>query len=258
MVRIGKAKIIKKELASTLSRYGFEYEGYKNKSWHFKRVIDEITQEIVILEYRFDASYFTFLMVGLRSVTASMLDESEKFLNEYWKAENEEEFEALMKFFLKLIVSKGLSLLEEASKETDRDKIKKLVSKKAFEDREQIYATYISKHPKLKIEAFTVENIDMWFNVFQEECSFYKRDSIEKLTSKEIDEYIEVVVFIGMMLEKHLCGVWEKYESGNEYTFIINDMNAYRKSINLVNVFAISIDKNEMFAVKAKISKLCE
>lgn len=254
MKKIKKSEIIQRVMNASLAKYGFKYNGYKDKSWHYRN--DDTNQEIVILEYRYDSSYYTFVMVGMYSIRASMLDNSEKFLGEYWLVNNSEEFEALIIKFLSLMIDKGFELFEKSIFISERDQIKMDISKLAFIHRDKVFESWMSEHPLVNISEFSHETIDEWFEIFTEEYQFYKRNSFENLSQNDIDEYVNVVVFLGKILEKFLGGVWKEYVSLDEYSFVIADMKAYKSTINLVNVVGISIDKNCLTQLKTKIEAL--
>lgn len=250
-MKINKTQIIKKQLLPELNTYGFEYRGFKNKSWHFEKASDGMKQEIVILEYRYDSSYFTLLLIGHRAVKASSLDSSVKFLDEYWKAETDDEFRALIIYFLSLIKEKGLALLEEASIISDAEIIKRKISRDIFENRENIFKKYIMCHEGMNIGEYSNKTINEWFDVFKREYKFYKVDAIEHMDETEIKEFEEMAVFLSKMLEKHLGGKWIKYESDDMYAFVIGNLHTkIMPSINIVNTLITVFSKNDILFPK--------
>ena len=100
MTKINKTKIIKKVFVDELEKRGFKYAGNKRKSWQFINDAGEIDLQIIILEYQYDCTLFSFIMVGNTTIKASQLNSSDEVIDEYYKADNDSDFEALMINFL--------------------------------------------------------------------------------------------------------------------------------------------------------------
>ena len=245
-MKINKGRIIKKVLAPELEKRGFEYTGYKNKSWIFINHRKEVEQQIVILEHRYDNSKFTFLMIGMKSIRGASLDDLMKPTEEYWEAKNEDEFEKICHHFLELMQLKGFEMLKEASVVSSEQRILNKISKEVYENRDTIYRRVLTRFPKIATSEFSIEAIDEWFDIFEIEYSFYKKGSVEKFNAKDMAEYEEVIVFLSKMLEIHLCGVWYKHEGQNIYSVSIEKMNALNRSINVVNALLTGIRKKSI------------
>ncbi len=139
---------------------GFKYRGYKDKTWLFINEDKEVVQEILIEEYRYDSSYYTFMLSGTSAIPASMLDSSEKLLGEYWKAKTEDEFKELLLLFLKLIESRGVDLLEDVCVPDYSYKVLSVLSKVVYENHNIIFEEFERKYPYIPTEEYSIQNIE--------------------------------------------------------------------------------------------------
>lgn len=245
-----KTRIIRNILEKPLEKHGFRYKGFKDKSWLFIDDSGEVLREIEITEYRYDSSYYTLLLSGTSAVTASMLDSSEKLLNEYWRAETQEKFQILIEKFLKLIETNGLDLLKEVSKPDYTYRILSRVARDVFEKRTTIFKGILHKYPELPTDNYSLESISKWFDLFDKEYTCFKQGNILELNEDEILEFEEVVTFLAEMLEKHLYGVWVKFETEEAFSFVIDNMATMNKMINIVAVVGSAINRGDIYAIR--------
>lgn len=245
-----KSSIIKKVLGSKLEEEGFEYQGYNNKTWIFRKK-GEVNQEILILEYRYDSSYYTLLLSGTSAIPASMLDSSEKFMGEYWHIENDDDFEALIKYFLELIKTKGLDELKKVNVVSKNYIVLNNISKDIYDKREEIFERFIEKHPQLPVDDYSLENINIWFDFIEKEYDFYSCGDIINFSEKDLRDFEDVSVFLSTMLEKHLSGVWVKYDFDDECSVVIDKMCSVNKTINIVAILNSVIERGNLQIIKS-------
>lgn len=250
MTKINKTKIIKKVFVDELEKRGFKYAGNKRKSWQFINDTGEIDLQIIILEYQYDCTLFSFIMVGNTTIKASQLNPSDEVIDEYYKADNDSDFEALMINFLELMMSKGFELLEKISNVTDEKKVSNFISEYIYENRENIYKDFICKYPQVRVDEYSLEAISEWFDFFEDKYTFYKDEALEKLTDQGLKEFEEVATFLGKMLEKHLFGKWKLYKFKGESSVLIEDMKTLNSGINLVEGICAAIDQKDIKFIK--------
>ncbi len=252
MANINKTKIIKKVLVPELKERGFKYSGYKSKLWFFTNDTGEIDLQIAISENVDDDTLFSFLLIGNSSIWASELNPSETTEEGYFKAENDNEFEALMEKFLDLIKKKGFALLEDMSDVPKERKVSNYLAEYIYENKEEIYKGFVLKYPQIRVDEYSLETISEWFDLFEEKYTFYKSGSLEVFTDDELKELEEVAVFLGMMLEKHLFGKWELYKYKAENSVLIKGMQTLNKAINLVAVMKSALNHEDIIFIKSK------
>ena len=114
---MNKTRIIKETIGNVLSKFGFKYAGKDQKIvWIFERIIEGVKEQVFIQQHTaFDEEYKIMLRSSARGngmKEIGTIDDTYKD-KEYWKAETEEEFTELMKFFADFIEEKCLDVLED-------------------------------------------------------------------------------------------------------------------------------------------------
>ena len=114
---MNKTRIIKETIGNVLSKFGFKYAGKDQKIvWIFERIIEGVKEQVFIQQHTaFDEEYKIMLRSSARGngmKEIGTIDDSYKD-KEYWKAETEDEFAELMKFFADFIEEKCLDVLED-------------------------------------------------------------------------------------------------------------------------------------------------
>jgi len=114
---MNKTMIIKKIIGEPLEEYGFKYVRCEKKIlWTFARKVDDIEQEVFIQQHNQVEEEYKLILWSSAKGNGGPHEIGHilpQYKMEYWKAETEEEFTKLMRFFADFLLDKGMIRLKE-------------------------------------------------------------------------------------------------------------------------------------------------
>ena len=236
--KINTGKLVHKYIGEGLAPFGFVYTGSDQGGWMFeKKKKDGVKQQILLSKYRFAENNITFdLMTSVRGggrVPADALEDmipgldryplvqagmvaGVKFngcMKGYWAYEDEASLIETLQTMKEVLIRKCLRILNEMSKPVDdMDPTNEMFRELYFHHAE--LAERFQKRTGLEADQMDEAHINEWFDVIAARAEELQKGSYEDAKG----ELVEIAAFLGVQIERHMRGVWERY---------INEENDY-------------------------------
>lgn len=237
--KINTGKLVRKYIGEGLAPFGFVYMGSDKGGWMFeKKMKNGVKQQILLSKYRFAENNITFeLMTSVRGggrVPADALEnmipgldrypvvqagmvagvESNGYLPGYWAYEDEVSLIETLQVMKEVLIHKCLRILHEMSKpiEDDMEITNEMFCELYFHHAE--LAERFQKRTGLEAEQMDEVHINQWFDVIAARVEELQKGSYEEAKG----ELVEMAAFLGVQIERHMRGVWERYmNEGDAY-----------------------------------------